>query len=40
MVDLRWQELIGVRARGGYDARELTVDDWGGRGALRRHHRS
>jgi hypothetical protein len=30
MVDLRWQELAGVRARGGCDARELSVDAWGG----------
>jgi hypothetical protein len=35
MVDLRRQELIGVRAHDGCDAREFIVDAWGGRGALR-----
>jgi hypothetical protein len=33
-MDLRWQELIGVRARGGCDAHELVMDAWGGREAL------
>jgi hypothetical protein len=34
MVDLRQQELTGVRACGSCDAQELTVDAWGGREAL------
>jgi hypothetical protein len=39
-VDLPHQELVKVRVCGGCDARELTVDDWVGRGALRGPHRS
>jgi hypothetical protein len=39
-MDLRWQELVGVRVCGGCDAHELTVDAWGGRWTLRRPHRS
>jgi hypothetical protein len=28
-MDLRWQELTGVRACDGYDAQELAVYAWG-----------
>jgi hypothetical protein len=33
-VELRCQEFIGVRVCDGCDAREIVVDDWGGRGAV------
>jgi hypothetical protein len=33
-VDLRWQELTGVRACGSCDAQKLAVDAWRGRGTL------
>jgi hypothetical protein len=39
-VKLGWQELIRIRACGGCDIRELVMDDWGGRRALRGPHRS
>jgi hypothetical protein len=39
IVDLRRQELIGVQARGNYDAQELAMDAWGGKVALRGPHR-